>query len=229
MESNNPNEQSVITKAGWLHNRRHFLLGGGVSIAAAAMNSLFAADNAPTQKAPHFPAKAKRVIYLCQSGAPSQIDLYDHKPKLEQWVGDDLPDSVRNGQRLTGMTAGQASFPIAPSIFDFKQYGQSGAWVSELLPHTSGIVDDVTFIRTLYTEAINHDPAITLMQTGTQIAGRPSFGAWLSYGLGSLNDDLPTFIAMTSGEGGQPLYDRCLLYTSPSPRDKRQSRMPSSA
>ena len=207
-EFNKQSEQNVVSRAGWLHNRRHFLMGGGVSIASAAMNSLFAAEQNDSDNVPHFPAKAKRVIYLCQSGAPSQIDLYDHKPKLKQWVGDDLPESVRNGQRLTGMTAGQENFPIAPSIFDFKQYGQSGAWVSELLPNTAGIVDDVTFIRTLYTEAINHDPAITLMQTGTQIAGRPSFGSWLSYGLGSLNDDLPTFIAMTSGEGGQPLYDR---------------------
>ena len=207
-EFNKQSEQNVVSRAGWLQNRRHFLMGGGVSIASAAMNSLFAAEQNDSDNVPHFPAKAKRVIYLCQSGAPSQIDLYDHKPKLKQWVGDDLPESVRNGQRLTGMTAGQENFPIAPSIFDFKQYGQSGAWVSELLPHTAGIVDDVTFIRTLYTEAINHDPAITLMQTGTQIAGRPSFGSWLSYGLGSLNDDLPTFIAMTSGEGGQPLYDR---------------------
>ena len=200
--------QNPLSRAGWLQNRRHFLMGGGMSIASAAMSSLLSADSPSGNQGLHLPAKAKRVIYLCQSGAPSQIDLYDHKPKLNQWVGDDLPDSIRNGQRLTGMTADQDSFPIAPSIFNFKQYGQSGAWVSELLPHTSGIVDDVTFIRTLYTEAINHDPAITLMQTGTQIAGRPSFGSWLSYGLGSLNDDLPTFIAMTSGEGGQPLYDR---------------------
>ena len=205
---NNTSMQDPVTKAGWLHNRRHFLMGGGVSLASAAMNSLLSAETTKEHGGVLLRPKAKRVIYLCQSGAPSQIDLYDHKPKLKQWVGDDLPDSVRNGQRLTGMTAAQENFPIAPSIFDFKQYGQSGAWVSELLPYTSGIVDDVTFIRTLYTEAINHDPAITLMQTGTQIAGRPSFGAWLSYGLGSLNDDLPTFIAMTSGEGGQPLYDR---------------------
>ena len=206
--ANNTSMQDPVTKAGWLHNRRHFLMGGGVSLASAAMNSLLSAETTKDDGGLPLSPKAKRVIYLCQSGAPSQIDLYDHKPKLKQWVGDDLPDSVRNGQRLTGMTAAQENFPIAPSIFDFKQYGQSGAWVSELLPHTSGIVDDVTFIRTLHTEAINHDPAITLMQTGTQIAGRPSFGAWLSYGLGSLNEDLPTFNAMTSGEGGQPLYDR---------------------
>ena len=206
--ANNTFKQDPVTKAGWLHNRRHFLMGGGVSLASAAMNTLLSAETTKDAGGLPLSPKAKRVIYLCQSGAPSQIDLFDHKPKLKQWVGDDLPDSVRNGQRLTGMTAAQDNFPIAPSIFDFKQYGQSGAWVSELLPHTSGIVDDVTFIRTLHTEAINHDPAITLMQTGTQIAGRPSFGAWLSYGLGSLNEDLPTFIAMTSGEGGQPLYDR---------------------
>ncbi len=206
--ANNTFKQDPVTKAGWLHNRRHFLMRGGVSLASAAMNTLLSAETTKDAGGLPLSPKAKRVIYLCQSGAPSQIDLFDHKPKLKQWVGDDLPDSVRNGQRLTGMTAAQDNFPIAPSIFDFKQYGQSGAWVSELLPHTSGIVDDVTFIRTLHTEAINHDPAITLMQTGTQIAGRPSFGAWLSYGLGSLNEDLPTFIAMTSGEGGQPLYDR---------------------
>ena len=168
--------QNPLSRAGWLQNRRHFLMGGGMSIASAAMSSLLSADSPSGNQGLHLPAKAKRVIYLCQSGAPSQIDLYDHKPKFNQCVGDDLPDSIRNGQRLTGMTADQDSFPIAPSIFNFKQYGQSGAWVSELLPHTSGIVDDVTFIRTLYTEAINHDPAITLMQTGTQIAGRPSFG-----------------------------------------------------
>ena len=169
--ANNTSMQDPVTKAGWLHNRRHFLMGGGVSLASAAMNTLLSAETTKDAGGLPLSPKAKRVIYLCQSGAPSQIDLFDHKPKLKQWVGDDLPDSVRNGQRLTGMTAAQDNFPIAPSIFDFKQYGQSGAWVSELLPHTSGIVDDVTFIRTLHTEAINHDPAITLMQTGTQIAG----------------------------------------------------------
>ncbi|MEC7565297.1 MAG: DUF1501 domain-containing protein [Planctomycetota bacterium] len=201
-------------QAGWLHNRRHFLQGSGISIAAAALGSLFAREGQSSTRAsglpglPHFPPTAKRVIYLCQSGAPSQIDLFDHKPKLQQWATQNLPDSIRDGQRLTGMTAAQASFPIAPSIFDFKQYGQSGAWVSELLPHTSGIVDDVTFVHSMFTEAINHDPAITLMQTGSQLAGRPSFGAWLSYGLGSINDDLPSFVALTSGETGQPLYDR---------------------
>ncbi len=201
-------------QAGWLHNRRHFLQGSGISIAAAALGSLFAREGQSSTRAsglpglPHFPPTAKRVIYLCQSGAPSQIDLFDHKPKLQQWATQNLPNSIRDGQRLTGMTAAQASFPIAPSIFDFKQYGQSGAWVSELLPHTSGIVDDVTFVHSMFTEAINHDPAITLMQTGSQLAGRPSFGAWLSYGLGSINDDLPSFVALTSGETGQPLYDR---------------------
>jgi hypothetical protein len=157
---------------------------------------------------PHFGGKAKRVIYLCQSGAPSQLDLFDYKPHLNTLGGKELPDSVRKGQRLTGMTSTQASLPIAPAIFDFAQHGESGAWVSELLPYTAEIADDLCFIKTLYTEAINHDPAITMLQTGAQLAGRPSMGSWLSYGLGSDNEDLPTFVAMTSGDGGQPLYDR---------------------
>jgi hypothetical protein len=127
---------------------------------------------------------------------------------LADRFGAELPDSVRRGQRLTGMTASQESFPIAPTQFKFQQWGQSGAWISELLPHTAGIADRLCFIRSMHTEAINHDPAITLMQTGSQLAGRPSFGAWLSYGLGSMNEDLPTFVALTSGSGGQPLYDR---------------------
>jgi hypothetical protein len=136
------------------------------------------------------------------------MDLYDYKPALANRFGQELPDSVRRGQRLTGMTATQDSFPIAPTQFKFQQWGESGASISELLPHTAGIADRLSFIRTMHTEAINHDPAITLMQTGSQLAGRPSFGAWLSYGLGSMNEDLPTFVALTSGIGGQPLYDR---------------------
>jgi hypothetical protein len=157
---------------------------------------------------PHFQPRAKRVIYLCQSGAPSQLDLFDYKPNLARSGGTELPDSVRMGQRLTGMTSKQESFPIAPTAFEFAQRGESGAWVSDLLPHTAGIADDLCFIKSMHTEAINHDPAITFMQTGTQLAGRPSIGAWLSYGLGSMNEDLPTFVALTSGEGGQPLYGR---------------------
>jgi hypothetical protein len=161
---------------------------------------------------PHFPPKAKRVIYLFQSGAPSQLDLFDYKPRLHDLRGTELPDSIRRGQRLTGMTATQASFPTAPPIFQFAQHGQSGAWVSELLPHTAKIADRLCFIKSMHTEAINHDPAVTFFQTGFQLAGRPSIGAWLSYGLGSENRDLPAFVVMISvagsGRGDQPLYDR---------------------
>jgi len=205
-------------------NRRHFFgkAAGGIGVAALAalLNedglcaSVAAADGrkqtAETGQSgfPNFPPKAKRVIYLFQSGAPSQMDLFDYKPKLKDLRGSELPDSVRKGQRLTGMTAKQESFPVAPSMFRFRRHGESGAWVSELLPHTANIVDDCCFIKTLHTQAINHDPAITFFQTGAQLAGRPSMGAWLSYGLGSPNRDLPAFVAMVSGSGGQPLYDR---------------------
>ena len=149
---------------------------------------------------PHFSPRAKRVIYLCQSGAPSQMDLFDYKPYLSEVSGQELPDSVRGGQRLTGMTATQSSLPVVSSIFKFARQGQSGAWMSELLPHTAEIVDDLSFIKSMHTEAINHDPAITFLQTGSQLAGRPSMGAWLSYGLGSSNQDLPAFVVMISGK-----------------------------
>jgi hypothetical protein len=161
---------------------------------------------------PHFTASAKRVIYLFQSGAPSQMDLFDYKPQLDKLHGSELPDTVRQGQRLTGMTSGQKSFPIARSLFRFAQHGQSGAWVSELMPHTARVVDDLCFVRSMHTEAINHDPAITFIQTGSQLAGRPSIGSWVAYGLGSENENLPAFVAMISqGTGNpndQPLYDR---------------------
>jgi hypothetical protein len=157
---------------------------------------------------PHFAPRIRRVIYLFQSGAPSQLDLFDYKPMLQDRRATELPDSVRQGQRLTGMTATQESFPIAPSMFRFARRGQCGAWVSDLLPHTAQIVDELCFIRSMHTEAINHDPAVTFFQTGAQLAGRPSIGAWLAYGLGSENDDLPAFVAMVSGTGDQPLYDR---------------------
>ena len=160
---------------------------------------------------PHFAPKAKRVVYLFQSGAPSQIDLFDYKPELERLRGQDLPDSVRRGQRLTAMTASQTTFPIAPSMFRFRRHGESGTWISELLPHTAGIVDRLCVLRSVHTEAINHDPAVTFFQTGAQLAGRPSIGAWISYGLGSENRDLPGFVVMVSsgtGRNGQPLYDR---------------------
>ena len=158
---------------------------------------------------PHFAPKVKRVIYLFQSGAPSQLDLFDYKPLLNKMNGQDLPESVRQGQRLTGMTAGQASFPLAGSQFNFAQNGQSGAWVSDLMPHTAKIVDELCFIKSMYTEAINHDPAITFIQTGSQFPGRPSIGSWMSYGLGSDNENLPSFVVLlTKDKYGQPLYSR---------------------
>lgn len=199
--------------------RRHFFGRLGVGLAALATllqrDAQAAPGSAPTgglPDLPHFPAKAKRVIYLFQSGAPSQMDLFDYKPRLKDLRGTDLPDSIRAGQRLTGMTSRQEHFPIAPSKFRFAQHGKSGAWLSDLLPHTAKVADDLCFIKSIYTEAINHDPAITFFQTGNQLAGRPSIGTWLSYGLGSENQDLPAFVAMVSQGSGnpadQPLYDR---------------------
>ena len=153
--------------------------------------------------------KAKRIIYLFQSGGPSQIDLFDYKPLLNQQQAEELPDSVRKGQRLTGMSANQATLPLAGTAFKFKQHGQSGAWISDLLPHTAEIADELCFIKSMHTEAINHDPAITFFQTGSQISGRPSMGAWISYGLGSMNKNLPDFcVLVTKDKGGQPLYSR---------------------
>lgn len=168
-----------------------------------------AAPRAGVLSAAHHEPKAKRVIYLFMSGGPSQMELFDYKPLLEKQHGQELPDSVRQGQRLTGMSANQASLPIAKSIFSFKKQGESGTWVSELLPHTAKVVDELCLVRSLHTEAINHDPAITFLQTGSQIAGRPSMGSWLSYGLGSSNENLPTFcVLITKDKGGQPLYAR---------------------
>jgi uncharacterized protein (DUF1501 family) len=149
------------------------------------------------------------VIYLFQSGGPSQLETFDYKPLLNEKQGEQLPESVRMGQRLTGMSGNQATLPLAGSIFKFAQHGQSGAWMSELLPHTAKVADDLCIVRSLYTEAINHDPAITFLQTGSQISGRPSIGAWLNYGLGSENDNLPAFVVLiTKGKGDQPLYSR---------------------
>src|SRR2546430_13927691 len=161
---------------------------------------------------PHFPPKARRVIFLHQSGAPSQMELFDYKPNLVKSQGVELPDSVRMGQRITGMTSGQSSFPVAPSIFKFNRYGRSGTWISELLSHHGKIVDDITIIKSTYTEAINHDPAITFVQTGFQQPGRPSMGAWVTYGLGSENQNLPAFVVMVSQANAlnpdQPLFSR---------------------
>ena len=180
--------------------RRHFFSRTSKGIGIAALANLLGRDLQAENKGlaglPHFAPKAKRVIYLFQSGGPAQMDLFDYKPALQKYHNEDLPDSIRGNQRLTGMTAAQSRFPVARSHFEFKQYGPSGAWISELLPHTAKIADKISFIRTLHTEAINHDPAITYIQTGSQIPGRPSLGAWLSYGLGSLNENLPHYVVM---------------------------------
>jgi hypothetical protein len=157
---------------------------------------------------PHFAPKAKRVIYLFQSGGPSQLDMWDYKPKLKDHFNEDLPASVRMGQRITGMTSGQKTLPVAPSIFQFAQHGQNGAWISELLPHTAKIVDELCVVRTVTTDAINHDPAVTFCNTGNQQPGRPTMGAWVSYGLGSENRDMPAFVVLTSGQTGQNLHTR---------------------
>jgi hypothetical protein len=178
--------------------RRGFL--GTVALASLSDRKLMAASG-----------KAKRVIYLFQSGGPSQMELFDPKPKLLQVQGTELPESIRMGQRLTGMSATQHSFPVVPSKYSFAQHGKSGAWVSELLPHTAKIVDDIAIVKSMHTEAINHDPAVTFFQTGSQIAGRPSIGSWVTYGIGSESENLPGFVVMISpgqGGGGQPLYDR---------------------
>ncbi|MGI8988566.1 MAG: DUF1501 domain-containing protein [Bryobacteraceae bacterium] len=188
-------------------NRREFFqkaAGGGLGL--AALSSLLGDDGM------QLPVKAKRVIYLFQSGGPSQMELFDYKPRLKDLAKTELPESIRGGQRLTGMTSTQTSFPVAPSLFQFAQHGNSGAWVSELMPHLAEVSDDICFIKSMYTEAINHDPAVTFFQTGFQIAGRPSIGAWLSYGLGSENKELPAFVVMISQGSGnandQPLADR---------------------
>ena len=201
--------------------RRHFFGVASTGLGTAALASLLAPAASGAQDAstngglpglPHFPPKAKRVVFLHQSGGPSQIDLFDYKPKLKEYMGVDLPASVRMGQRITGMTSGQATLPVAPSVFKFAQYGKSGAWVSELMPHTAKIVDDITIVKTMWTDAINHDPAITFIQSGFQQPGRPSMGAWVSYGLGSENKELPAFVVLISQQSGlntdQPLFSR---------------------
>lgn len=193
-------------------NRRVFLRTSAAGIGAAALASLTPPNPVWGDPLTHHLSRAKRIIYLFQSGAPSQMDLFDPKPALANRRGEDLPDSIRQGQRLTTMTSGQAKFPVAPSIFHFTQHGESGMWFSELMPHMSRLADEFCMIRTLHTEAINHDPAITFSQTGSQLAGRPSIGAWASYGLGSENKDLPAYVVLTSFGSGrpddQPLYDR---------------------
>ncbi len=205
-------------------NRRTFLKGTG-GLGLAALMGMFAKEGLASPAppglehrfgglagVPHFAPKAKRVIYLFQSGAPSQMELYDPKPLLLGRSGEELPASIRNGQRLTGMTSGQAKFPVAPSVYKYNTHGQSGMQLSELLPHLGEISDELCLVRSMFTEAINHDPAVTFFQSGFQIAGRPSIGSWLSYGLGTFNNDLPTYVVLTSTGSGrsddQPLYDR---------------------
>jgi len=204
-----------------LMTRRHFFgrasTGLGTAVLATLLNDdlrgaeTLANPDGGLPGLPHFPPKAKRVIYLFQGGAPSQMELFDYKPRLYDLRGTELPDSIRQGQRLTGMTSTQSSFPVVPSLFKFAQHGNSGAWVSELMPNTASVADQLCFIKSMYTEAINHDPAVTFFQTGSQLAGRPSIGAWLAYGLGSESKDLPAFVVMVSagsGNGDQPLADR---------------------
>lgn len=199
-------------------NRRHFLGKLSLGLGSAALGSLLIPDLFSSSKdeqalavgLPHFAPKAKRIIYLHQNGAPSQLESFDYKPLLNKMQGQDLPESIRNGQRLTGMTSGQSKFPLVGSYFKFAQYGKSGAWVSELFPHMASIVDDLCIIKTMHTEAINHDPALTFMQTGAQQGNRPSMGAWMSYGLGSENKNLPAFCVLLSrGKGnGQGVYSK---------------------
>ena len=190
-------------------NRRYFFGQSVTGLGIASLASLLNQDASARESVSQIAPKAKRVIYLFQSGGPPQMDLYDYKPYLDKVHKQEVPESVFQGQRLTGMTAGQSSFPVARSVFNFEQCGESGAWLNtDCMPHLAKVADDICFIKSMHTDAINHDPAITFFQTGFQIAGRPSIGAWLSYGLGSENENLPAFVAMTSNNSGQPLYDR---------------------
>ncbi|WP_276485371.1 DUF1501 domain-containing protein [Paraflavitalea pollutisoli] len=209
--------KNEMLEHGLTHNRRRFLSKLGMGLGSVALGSLLIPDLFKDDPAeaimaglPRFAPKAKRIIYLFQNGAPSQLDLFDYKPKLQQMHGQDLPASIRMGQRLTGMTSGQEHFPLAGTIFKFGEYGQARAQISELLPHTASVVDDLCIIKTLYTEAINHDPALTFFQTGAQVGNRPSMGAWLSYGLGSENKNLPAFcVLLSKGKGnGQGVYGK---------------------
>jgi len=188
-------------------SRRAFLSGSAQSIGALALGNILPSV---TRHSSIIIPKAKRIIYLCQSGGPSQFELFDYKPLLTKLHGSELPASIRGGQRLTAMSAGQSSLPVVQSPFKFNQYGKSGAWVSDLLPYTSRVVDDLCFIKSMYTEQINHDPALTFLQTGHQLAGMPSMGSWLTYGLGSENENLPSFVVLVSNNApnDQPLYAR---------------------
>jgi len=200
-----------------LETRRQFFGKSAGAIGTAALASMFNRETraaVPSGNTPgslgtgHFPVKAKRVISLFMAGAPSQIDTWDYKPKMNDWFDKDLPESVRDGQRLTTMTANQSRFPIAPSMFKFSRHGKCGRWVSELLPKQGSMADDIAVINSMWTEAINHDPAITYIQTGNQVPGKPSLGSWLSYGLGSMNRNLPDFVVLNCAPRGQALYSR---------------------
>lgn len=191
--------QQPVRDAVLNETRRQFFGRGARGLGLAALASLIGERRAAAQPAlPHFPPKAKRAIYLHMVGAPPQIDLFDYKPGMKDWYDKDLPESIRQGQRLTTMTSGQTRFPIAPSIFRFARHGECGAWFSELLPYTAKLADDIAILRSLHTEAINHEPAITFMQTGSMVPGRPCMGSWLAYGLGSANQDLPTFVVINA-------------------------------
>ncbi|WP_018474605.1 DUF1501 domain-containing protein [Echinicola pacifica] len=210
--------EKEILEHGLNKNRRKFLsrasLGlGGMALGSLLIPDLFSGSSSEEElmaALPHFAPKAKRVIYLFQNGAPSQLESFDYKPMLNKRIGEDLPESIRKGQRLTGMTAGQSTFPLVGSYFDFQQYGESRAWISSLFPHTAKIVDDICIVKSMHTEAINHDPALTFFQTGAQVGNRPSMGSWLSYGLGSENNNLPAFCVLLSrGKGnGQGVYSK---------------------
>ncbi|NBW03235.1 MAG: DUF1501 domain-containing protein, partial [Cytophagia bacterium] len=199
-------------------DRRNFLQKTAMGLGAAALQVLMGGQSLQAKSVqdqileslPKIAPKAKRVVYLFMSGGPSQFETFDYKPNLKNMFGEGLPDSVRKGQRLTGMSANQAVLPIVPSLYNFKQYGQNRTWVSELLPYTAQVADELCVIKSMYTEQINHDPAITFFQTGHQLPGRPSIGSWLSYGLGSENQNLPAFIVMVSKNASkdQPLYSR---------------------
>lgn len=211
--------EKEIIEQGLNLNRRKFLSRLSLGLGSAALGSLLipdlfsggsSAEDAIMDALPHFAPKAKRVIYLFQNGAPSQLESFDYKPLLNKNIGQELPDSIRGDQRLTGMTAGQTSFPLVGSYYGFNQYGQSRAWISSLFPKTAEIVDDICIIKSMHTEAINHDPALTFFQTGAQVGNRPSMGSWLSYGLGSDNSNLPAFCVLLSrGRGnGQGVYSK---------------------
>jgi hypothetical protein len=197
-----------------IHSRRDFLTKLGMGLGAMSLSSLINPLGASTMRVPGLKGlvpRAKRVIYLFQSGGPSQQDMFDYKPMLRKMHGQELPESIRLGQRLTGMTAGQGSLPLAGSVFDFKQYGQSGKWLSDRVPYLAEVADELCWIQSMHTDAINHDPAVMFLQTGSQFPGRPSMGAWASYGLGSMNENLPAFVVLLSrgsNGGAQPLYPR---------------------